>query len=706
MSRRPGRVVVLFLLGVACGAGAPARASSSKSILWGDLHVHTTYSIDAFLFALPLFGGEGAHPPADACDFARYCAALDFFSLNDHAESLTPARWQETKESVRQCNARAGDPRNPDLVAFTGWEWTQTGATPETHFGHKNVIFRGTGDAELPARPITALSPDVFAGAPSRWLLRAPQLLRVVGLGAYADFFSLIAELADLPNCPSGIDTRQLPHDCRENAPLPDELFEKLSQWGFDALVIPHGLAWGIHAPVDATLGTLLARGHDPGRERLLEIFSGHGNSEEYRGWRGSTHDGAGGSICPAPTADFLPCCWRAGEIMRARCGDLSASACEARVEEAKRLALQANIAPHRVFPDTRPEDWLDCDQCRNCFKPAFTLRPTESAQYGLALSDFDHASAGRPRRLRWGFIASSDNHSGRPGTGYKQIGRQFMTDARGIRSPLMARLLRPRIVGRQDDPRRPQTPAPTARSLTSLFDNERGASFLYPGGLVGVHADGRSRDAIWAALQRREVFGTSGPRIALWFDLINAQGGRAPMGSEVVLAGTPRFEVRALGARVQRPGCPAGGSPGLPAERLERLCHGECYNPGDARHRIVAVEVIRVRPQVVRDEPTDALIQDPWRHFDCPPDPNGCVVRFDDPDYATAQRDSVYYVRALQEPTPAINGAGYRTEFDTSGNPVRIRPCDADYRTAAEDDCLAPVEERAWSSPIFVDRP
>ena len=80
-----------------------------KSILFGDLHVHTTYSFDAFSISLPMYQGEGVHPPADACDYARFCSSLDFWSINDHAEGMTPAQWSQTRDMVRQCNAAAGD---------------------------------------------------------------------------------------------------------------------------------------------------------------------------------------------------------------------------------------------------------------------------------------------------------------------------------------------------------------------------------------------------------------------------------------------------------------------------------------------------------------------------------------------------------------------------------------------------------------------
>ena len=64
---------------------------NQKQILWGDTHVHTTYSMDAFYMSLPMMhGSRGAFPAAFACDYARFISQLDFYVLTDHAESYIP----------------------------------------------------------------------------------------------------------------------------------------------------------------------------------------------------------------------------------------------------------------------------------------------------------------------------------------------------------------------------------------------------------------------------------------------------------------------------------------------------------------------------------------------------------------------------------------------------------------------------------------
>jgi hypothetical protein len=691
-------------------AGLGGEPDAEKQILFGDLHVHTTFSADAFMRSLPMLEGEGVHPPADACDFARFCSALDFWSINDHAEGLTPQHWQETKDAIRQCNALAGDPKNPDIVSFLGWEWTQVGQTAADHYGHKNVILRHTDDDKIPVRPVAALSPQLIATMqrqPPLWQRLQFPLFDWPNRQRYFDLARFIAELRETPICPKGVDVHDLPADCIESADTPSELFEKLAQWNYEAMVIPHGNTWGFYTPPGSSWDKqLVGNQHDPSRQFLIEVYSGHGNSEEYRPWETEGIDAQGNPICPAPTKEYLPCCWQAGEIVRKRCGDIPAEECERRVVDAQRNFIQAGVAGRQTQPWASAEEWLDCGQCRDCFLPAFNTRPKSSAQYALAISNFDDP-AKEPRRFRFGFIGSSDNHSARGGTGYKEFGRRMNTETAGPKDEAWRR----RILG--------DTPAPQDESKPfvlnvpgdedgpmafQILDMERQASFFLTGGLVAVHAAGRDRDSIWDALQRKEVYATSGPRILLWFDLLNGPNGVAPMGSEVTLATAPRFRVRASGSFVQNPGCPDWATAAVGAERLEHLCRGECYNPSDARHRITRIEIVRIRPQTSPGEDVAGLIDDPWKRIECPAGA-GCVAEFEDPEYVAGDREFIYYARAIQEPTPAVNGGGLRCQYDDSGACVSVNPCYGDYRTPSDDDCLGPAEERAWSSPIFVRR-
>jgi len=124
---------------------------------------------------------------------------------------------------------------------------------------------------------------------------------------------------------------------------------------------------------------------------------------------------------------------------------------------------------------------------------------------------------------------------------------------------------------------------------------------------------------------------------------------------------------------------------------------------PSEQRHRVEAIEIVRIRPGA---DPSDLAtrIEDPWLRLACPADPAGCVVHFEDPEFGSGDR--VYYARVLQEPTPAINGANLRARFDADGDAVSVEPCYGGWRTERGEECLAPVRERAWSSPLFLDAP
>ena len=87
-----------------------AADEATGQVLYGDLHVHTTFSMDAFVWALPLMHGPGARPPADACDYARFCSALDFYAHTDHSESLTPRHWSMMWNSGFQSNIASMKP--------------------------------------------------------------------------------------------------------------------------------------------------------------------------------------------------------------------------------------------------------------------------------------------------------------------------------------------------------------------------------------------------------------------------------------------------------------------------------------------------------------------------------------------------------------------------------------------------------------------
>ena len=688
-------------------------ATHSGQILFGDLHVHSSISLDAFNMTLPLAGGEGVHPVADACDFARYCSSLDFFSINDHAVNISSKLWRNTRESIRQCNALS-NPQNPDLVAFLGYEWTQVGGTPEDHYGHKNVVFLETDDDKVPTHPVAA-KPPVGGQSEADFLPQLDQklLLPLIDFrhfGEYMGFNRYIDDIAahyELP-CAVGTPYADLHEDCMAQAKTPAQLFKMLDEWGGESLVIPHGNTWGSYTPSGTTWDKqLVGAMHDPERQKLFEIYSGHGNSEHYRNWRQLTFNAEGKRECPPVTEAFYPGCRRAGDIVYERCQeqDLTEGECDKRAATARQNYVDSiDRTAFMSIPDTSVEDWQDSAQCKDCFLPSYELRPGGSAQYALAIRNFTDEN--NPRRFDFGFIGSSDNHYARPGTGYKEFSRSGMTEAWTSQQPELVEMLTQADSSEGRASRAWRDVSAREKMRAGIMAFERQASYFYTGGLVAVQSQGRTREDIWQALQEGHVYATSGERILLSFDMLQADHGsqskepvRASMGGDTVSTENPRFRVKAVGAFEQRPGCPDYSLESLGPEALQSLCHGECYNPTEKRQLITRIEVVRIRPQNFKGEAVDQLIEDKWKVHDCPVDQSGCVFEFEDAEFDIGKRDTLYYVRAISEPKPLINGQNLKAQYNERGEFLSSTPCD----TQTGGDCLGENEPRAWSSPIFV---
>ncbi|MGZ3426873.1 MAG: DUF3604 domain-containing protein, partial [Polyangia bacterium] len=264
---------------------------------------------------------------------------------------------------------------------------------------------------------------------------------------------------------------------------------------------------------------------------------------------------------------------------------------------------------------------------------------------------------------FRLGIIASTDTHNGTPGA----VAEDRFVGHRGL----------------DDD-----TPA---LRLGSGSLTPGGIEFS-PGGLAAVWAEENSRPAIFDALRRREVYGTSGPRLTVRFfggwalpadlcdrpDLVDA-GYRdgVPMGGELPVrasaaAGAPRFVVSAL----RDAGTAA--RPGVPLQRVQIV---KGWLAGGELHEQVF--------DVAGDANNGATVDDK----SCQPSGGGadslCAV-WSDPAFDGAER-AFYYVRVLENPSCRWS------TYLCNSLPLAEQP------PACSDASVSrTIQERAWTSPIW----
>ncbi len=224
---------------------------------------------------------------------------------------------------------------------------------------------------------------------------------------------------------------------------------------------------------------------------------------------------------------------------------------------------------------------------------------------------------------------------------------------------------------------------------------------FFNPGGLAVVYAEENSRDALFTAMHRRETYGTSGPRIGVRFfggwdypeelceapdRIARAYAGGVPMGGELSsggVTGPPRFLLSAL-----RDPAPSG-APRTPLQRLQ-IVKG-WLEGGEGHERVYEVGG---SPDNLADVELSTCIQRGPGHDQL------CSL-WTDPDFDPAQ-PAFYYARVVENPSCRwtqyhCNRAGVDCA-DPSTIPDGMSAC-------CDPAVPATIQERAWTSPIWIGR-
>ena len=241
------------------------------------------------------------------------------------------------------------------------------------------------------------------------------------------------------------------------------------------------------------------------------------------------------------------------------------------------------------------------------------------------------------------GLIASTDDHNGTPG--------QVAEDAY------------PGHTGRNDD---------SAEKRVTKFPE------FNPGGLAGVWAEENTRASVFSALYNRETFGTSGPRIRVRFYQTKAAAPcTADFPKTIIDAGDAMAMGSVIGPSVLGGQPPPFAIAALPDGNDQPLANGTSGPAGLDRVQIIKAHYKAGQGNVIYDKPVDVAIAS-----------GGACVPWTDPAPFDPQAYAFYYVRVMQAKTLRWS------HFDCASNPT-VADC-------ANGTLDTPIQERAWSSPIW----
>ena len=510
----PASNASLDLAGVTAEITSCENADQNGMALFGDVHIHTRYSFDAA-------ANSTGTTPEDAHRYARgeeipifpineegvavgrtkIDRPLDFIAVTDHGEFLGERRLCRSSESPVYGSAFCKEYRSDERL---GMIMLSNSVVSEAPIRIPEICGQDGGlcldYARSPWEDIQATSNR--ANTPCEFTsFIAYEYTGTPGVSNYhRNVIFRNESVSDLPV--SYID-----------APIDSKLWATLdarcdSEQGCDYLTIPHNtnLSNGRMAPYMKLDDTLEAKRNYAisrlKREPIMEIFQHKGGSECINGL--SSVFGAPDELCDV-------------EAVR-------------QIGKSRSILVRDYDAPGIVMQPASvvTEECQEGEVGENGMLGAGCVHPTDFQRSALLVGLKEEQAIGlNPVKL--GIIAATDTHSSNAG-GVKESAWVGAVTGEGSAQER----LQPGL-------------------LTSGIDGN-------PGGLAGVWATENTRDSIFDAMLRKEVFGTSGPRIrprlfAGWTldenlcqsnDMISsAYANGVPMGADLMLSdahGKPKF--------------------------------------------------------------------------------------------------------------------------------------------------------------------
>lgn len=591
----------------ACADRQPLR-----QLLWGDLHVHTALSFDAWVYDVRLSPddayrfarGETVYlPPLDAegsgTTAVTLSRPLDFAAVTDHAEYFGEVYACVTEGVVGYDSEICEGYREADAASIQAFGVRLAAQDPErfeglcSESGCAEISDGIWGDVQRAAETAYDRTADCeftsFVGY--EW----SGATNVVNLHRNVIFASAVVPAAPLSYF---------------EEPTPEGLWAWMDEacisagTGCDVLAIPHNANLSNGNLFDIDLDADVAE-QRAALEPVVEVYQHKGASECFTSTTGLL--GVPDELCAFE------------EYSR---------------EEAEDCGGGTGAGGMSA---------LGCISVRDGLRGALLAGMAEEQRLGV-----------NPYRL--GVIASTDTHSGTPG---RVTESDYLGHLGNLELTAEGRLAEPGL-----------NPA-------GFLDS--------PGGLAAVWAEDNSRESIFAALKRREVYGTSGPRIALRMfagrDLPADLCDSPDMVALADEAGVPMGGVLASGSEAPGLVISALADPeGVPLERIQ-VVKGSIGADGEP-----LIEVF----DVAGGESGAAVDLS-----DCTPQTTGSdslCAQWTDPDY-TPGEPAFYYARVLEDPTCRWSWR------DCLSFPEDARP------EACEDEAIPQViQERAWSSPVWVE--